>query len=58
MAISFRLMSRDDLPLVHEWHQRPHVVRWWTVRKTFEETEAHYLPQDRLRATRDVRERD
>jgi RimJ/RimL family protein N-acetyltransferase len=44
MAISFRLMTRDDLPLVHEWHQRPHVVRWWTVRKTLEETEAHYLP--------------
>lgn len=44
MAISFRLMTRDDLPLVHEWHQRPHVVRWWTVRKTFEETEEHYLP--------------
>lgn len=44
MAISFRPMTRDDLPLVHEWHQRPHVVRWWTVRKTFDETEAHYLP--------------
>jgi aminoglycoside 6'-N-acetyltransferase-1b/aminoglycoside 6'-N-acetyltransferase-2 len=44
MAISFRLMTREDLPLVHEWHQRPHVVRWWTVRKTFEETENHYLP--------------
>ena len=44
MAIRFRPMTRDDLPLVHEWHQRPHVVRWWTVRNTFEETEAHYLP--------------
>jgi RimJ/RimL family protein N-acetyltransferase len=44
MAISFRPMTRDDLRLVHEWHQRPHVVRWWTVRKTFEETETHYLP--------------
>jgi len=44
MAISFRLITRDDLPLVHEWHQRPHVVRWWTARTTFEETEAHYLP--------------
>ena len=44
MTISFRPMTRDDLPLVHEWHQRSHVVRWWTVRETFEETEAHYLP--------------
>ena len=44
MAITFRLMTRDDLPLVHEWHQRPHVARWWTARTTFEETEAHYVP--------------
>ena len=44
MAISFRPLTRDDLPLVHEWHQRPHVVRWWTVRKTFEEVEEHYVP--------------
>ena len=44
MSITFRLMARDDLPLVHEWHQQPHVARWWTARKTFEETETHYLP--------------
>jgi RimJ/RimL family protein N-acetyltransferase len=44
MDLLFRPMTRDDLPLVHEWHQRPHVVRWWTVRKTFEEVEEHYLP--------------
>src|SRR5262245_49342722 len=44
MAIGFRPMTRDDLELVHEWHQRPHVERWWTVRKTFEEVEEHYLP--------------
>jgi microsomal dipeptidase-like Zn-dependent dipeptidase len=44
MAITFRPMTREDLPLVHEWHQRPHVIRWWTVRRTLEETEAHYLP--------------
>jgi hypothetical protein len=44
MSISFRRVIRDDLPLVHEWHQRPHVVRWWNVRKTFQETEGHYLP--------------
>jgi len=44
MAIAFRPLTRDDLPLLHEWHQRPHVVRWWTVHATFEETENHYLP--------------
>jgi RimJ/RimL family protein N-acetyltransferase len=44
MAITFRLMTREDLALVHEWHQRPHVLRWWTARPTFEETTAHYVP--------------
>jgi len=44
MAITFRPMTSEDLPLVHGWHQRPHVARWWTMRTTFEETEAHYLP--------------
>jgi RimJ/RimL family protein N-acetyltransferase len=37
-------MTREDLPLVHEWHQRAHVQEWWVERRTFEETEAHYLP--------------
>ena len=44
MTISFRLMTRDDLSLVHEWHQRPHVQEWWVERRTLEETETHYLP--------------
>ena len=44
MEISFRLLTREDLPLVHEWHQRPHVARWWTARTTFAETENHYMP--------------
>jgi RimJ/RimL family protein N-acetyltransferase len=44
MEITFQPMTREDLPLVHEWHQRPHVVRWWTAHKTLEETENHYLP--------------
>src|SRR5262245_42697821 len=44
MAIAFRPLTRDDLPLLHEWHQRPHVARWWTVRKTLAEVEQHYAP--------------
>jgi aminoglycoside 6'-N-acetyltransferase len=44
MAIRFRPLTREDLPLVHEWHQRSHVQRWWVERKTFEETAEHYLP--------------
>ena len=44
MAISFRLMTRDDYPLLLEWHQRPHVEQWWTKRTTLEEIEEHYGP--------------
>ena len=42
--ITFRPVNREDLPLVHEWHQRPHVKRWWVARDTLEETEGHYVP--------------
>jgi aminoglycoside 6'-N-acetyltransferase len=41
--LSFRRLQREDLPLVHEWLQRPHVARWWNQR-TLEEVTAHYLP--------------
>jgi RimJ/RimL family protein N-acetyltransferase len=44
MAISFRLVTRDDYPLLLEWHQRPHVEQWWTKRTTIEEIEEHYGP--------------
>ena len=44
MAITFRLMTRDDYPLLLEWHARPHVERWWTKRTTMDEIEEHYGP--------------
>lgn len=43
--LNFRLMTRDDLPLLHEWLQRPHVRRWWDPRETLADVEAHYLPR-------------
>jgi RimJ/RimL family protein N-acetyltransferase len=42
--LSFRLMTRADLPLLHEWLQRPHVRRWWRDRETWEQVESHYGP--------------
>jgi len=42
--LRFRAMRPDDLPLLHEWLQRPHVQRWWTDRETYEEVVEHYLP--------------
>ncbi len=29
MNISFRRLTDDDLPLLHEWLNEPGVVRWW-----------------------------
>ena len=37
-------MTRADLPLLHEWLQRPHVQRWWSERETYDEVVAHYGP--------------
>jgi aminoglycoside 6'-N-acetyltransferase len=37
-------MRSDDLRVLHEWLQRPHVQRWWTDRETYEEVVEHYLP--------------
>jgi RimJ/RimL family protein N-acetyltransferase len=42
--LSFRPMTWDDLPLLHEWLHRPHVLRWWKEGRTLAEVEAHYGP--------------
>jgi aminoglycoside 6'-N-acetyltransferase len=28
-AYTFRLVTRDDLPMLHGWLNEPHVRRWW-----------------------------
>lgn len=42
--IEFRPMRADDLGLLHEWLQQPHVDRWWNERRTFDQVVEHYLP--------------
>ncbi|HEV2592747.1 MAG TPA: GNAT family N-acetyltransferase [Gaiellaceae bacterium] len=42
--LTFRPLARGDLPLLHEWLQRPHVKRWWSDHDTLEEVTAHYVP--------------
>jgi RimJ/RimL family protein N-acetyltransferase len=42
--ISFRPMTRDDLPLIHEWLQREHVRRWWRESRRLEDVSARYGP--------------
>jgi aminoglycoside 6'-N-acetyltransferase-1b/aminoglycoside 6'-N-acetyltransferase-2 len=42
-------MAEQDLPLLHEWLQRPHIVEWWGGEaerpRHFAETRARYLPR-------------
>ena len=28
-AVTLRLMTERDLPMLHEWLNRPHIVEWW-----------------------------
>jgi RimJ/RimL family protein N-acetyltransferase len=37
-------MELDDLRLLHEWLQRPHVRRWWRESETLEEVVDRYAP--------------
>ena len=42
--LRFRPLVPDDLRLLHDWLQRPHVQRWWRDRDTYDEVVEHYLP--------------
>lgn len=45
-SISLRLMTEQDLPMLHVWLNRPHIVEWWGgERPSLEEVRAHYLPR-------------
>lgn len=44
MKVAFRPMTKDDLPVMHEWLQREHVRRWWNKRETLEDVVQHYVP--------------
>jgi len=47
-AVTLRLMTERDLPMLHDWLNRPHVVEWWggeQERPTLDEVLEHYLPR-------------
>jgi RimJ/RimL family protein N-acetyltransferase len=44
MGIEFRLLTVNDLPLLHEWLGREHVLRWWGERGTYDDVVEYYLP--------------
>lgn len=46
MTISLRLMTEHDLPMLHRWLNRPHIVEWWGGhRPTIEQVRERYLPR-------------
>jgi RimJ/RimL family protein N-acetyltransferase len=42
--ISFRRLTRADLPMLVEWLARPHVAEWWGTPSTAEDVEREYGP--------------
>ena len=43
-AVSFQPLTRDQLPLPHDWLNRPHVAEWWTPEPSLVEVEEEFLP--------------
>ena len=47
-AVSLRLMVEHDLPMLHDWLNRPHIAEWWggeDERPSLEDVLEHYLPR-------------
>src|SRR5450432_3772408 len=42
MAFTFRPLTADSLPLLHEWLQRPHVRAWWSEPSTIADLKRDY----------------
>jgi hypothetical protein len=41
-------MTEHDLPMLHDWLNRPHIFEWWggeAERPTLDEVLKHYLPR-------------
>ena len=46
--VTLRLMTEHDLPMLHDWLNRPHIVEWWggeEERPSLDEVLEHYLPR-------------
>jgi len=46
--LTFRPLTRADLPMLHGWLQRPHVAEWWHEPTTLAELEDDYFSADAL----------
>lgn len=45
LRFEFRPLTEEDLPLLLEWLNRPHLVKWWGAETTLEEVREKYLPR-------------
>ncbi len=46
--VKLRPMTEADLPMLHIWLNRAHIVEWWggeEARPSFEDVQQHYLPR-------------
>jgi AacA4 family aminoglycoside N(6')-acetyltransferase len=43
-VLLFRPLTQADLPLLHEWLNRPHVAEWWSPMPTLAEVEEEFGP--------------
>ena len=46
-SVTLRLMTAQDLLMLHDWLNRPHIVEWWggeQARPTFTDVQEQYLP--------------
>ena len=46
MRFDFRPLTREDLPLLFEWHERPHVLEWWNSYPSIDVLQADTLESD------------
>jgi len=42
-AFEFHAIREADLPMLHEWLQRPHVAQWWSPTPSIEELREDYV---------------
>lgn len=48
LPLALRPMTEDDLPMLHDWLNRPHIVEWWggeAERPSLDEVMADYQPR-------------
>ena len=43
-TITFRPLTHEDLPMLHEWLSRPHIADWWGAQEALAEIIDHYAP--------------